>query len=191
MLLKSLLKKIIRKEQDSERVLFEMFYNRVYRTAYMITNDHYLAQDVVQETFEKAFNRLDSLKDAEKTGAWLGSIATSTAKDSLRKKKIWNDVATEDVYIEMEFTKNENSSFSVENEIEAEFTKQTIRKHISTLKLEYRQVIIMKYIHELKDDEISQELGIKVGTVKSRLYRAKSKLKSSMESFSSVKEGDL
>jgi RNA polymerase sigma factor (sigma-70 family) len=148
-----LLKKIIRKEQDSERVLFEMFYNRVYRTAYMITNDHYLAQDVVQETFEKAFNRLDSLKDVEKTGAWLGAIATSTAKDMLRKKIRWNDVATEDVYIEKEITKTENSAL-VENEIEAEFTKQTIRKHISTLKLEYRQVIILKYIHELKDEEI-------------------------------------
>jgi DNA-directed RNA polymerase specialized sigma24 family protein len=86
-LIKGLLQRIIRKDKQSERVLFEMFHNRVYRTAYMITNDHYLAQDVVQETFEKAFKGLDKLKDPEKTGAWLGSIATTTAMDLMRKKK--------------------------------------------------------------------------------------------------------
>jgi RNA polymerase sigma factor (sigma-70 family) len=156
----------------------------------MITNDHYLAQDVVQETFEKAFKGLDKLKDPEKTGAWLGSITTSTAMDLMRKKKRWNDVTTEDVYIEKEIAKIEPGSL-VEEEVEGEFLKKSIRIHISKLKREYRQVITLKYIHELKDEEIAYELGIKVGTVKSRLYRAKLTLKSSMGSLADVKEGEV
>jgi len=68
----------------------------------MITNDHYLAQDVVQETFAKAFNQLHRLKDPEKTGAWLGTIATTTAIDIIRKRNRWNDVVTEDVHLERE-----------------------------------------------------------------------------------------
>jgi RNA polymerase sigma factor (sigma-70 family) len=132
-LIKGLLQRIIRKDKQSERVLFEMFHNRVYRTAYMITNDHYLAQDVVQETFEKAFKGLDKLKDPEKTGAWLGSIATTTAMDLMRKKKRWNDVTTEDVYIEKEIAKIEPGSL-VEEEVEGEFLRKRIHIHISKLK---------------------------------------------------------
>lgn len=133
----------------------------------------------MQETFEKAFKRLDKLKNPEKTGAWLGSIATTTAMDIMRKKKRWNDVATEDVYIEKEMSKIELGSL-VENEVEGEFLKKSIREHISKLKPEYRQVVTLKYIYELKNEEIADELGIKTGTVKSRLHRAKSTLKSSM-----------
>lgn len=189
-LINRLLQRIIRKDQQSERVLFEMFHKRVYRTAYMITNDHYSAQDVVQETFEKAFKRLDKLKNPEKTGAWLGSIATTTAMDIMRKKKRWNDVATEDVYIEKEMSKIELGSL-VENEVEGEFLKKSIREHISKLKPEYRQVVTLKYIYELKNEEIADELGIKAGTVKSRLHRAKSTLKSSMGSLAEMKEGEV
>ncbi|KXG43750.1 RNA polymerase sigma factor [Tepidibacillus decaturensis] len=70
-----------------ERVIFEMFYHRVYNTAYFIIQDRHLAQDVVQETFFKAFQNMHKVEDGHKLGAWLGTIATRTAIDFLRKVK--------------------------------------------------------------------------------------------------------
>lgn len=174
-LIKNLLQKVLKKDDESERILFEMFYNKVYKTAYLFTKDHYLAQDVVQETFEKAFKQLHRLKNPENAGAWLGSIATNTAIDLMRKKKRWNDSPTEDVYIESELSKVETNS--IDMEIERVFLIKSIRTHISNLKEEYKQVIVLRYLYEMKENEIAEALGIKTGTVKSRLHRAKLKLK--------------
>jgi len=52
----------------------------------------------------------------------------------------------------------------------------------------HKQVIILKYIHDMKDAEIAEALGIKIGTVKSRIYRAKLKLKDTMGHLADVKE---
>lgn len=163
-----------------------MFYDRVYRTAYLMTNDHYLSQDVVQETFEKAFKQLHKLKDPEKTGAWLATIATTTAIDMIRKKNKGNEFVTEDVFIS-----REQSNDYIEEEIERVFLIKIIRSHLAQLKEEYKQVIILKYIYELKDEEIANELGMKVGTVKSRIRRAKLLLKQTMGSLAEVKEGRM
>ncbi|MCH1627051.1 RNA polymerase sigma factor [Ferdinandcohnia quinoae] len=189
-LIRELFQKLFKKDQQAERILFEMFYNRVYRTAYMITNDHYLAEDVVQETFEKAFKALHKLKEPEKAGAWLGTIASTTAIDMIRKKKRRNDIATEDVYIDKEMQKIESDSI-VEAAIEEQFYKEIVRSNISKLKPEYKQVIILKYIYDMKDEEIANQLELKVGTVKSRIYRAKLMLKDSIGSSIDVKEGGL
>lgn len=179
------------KEQPSERVIFEMFYKRVYDTAYFITQDPNLAQDVVQETFFKAFRKMNTLEDGAKLGAWLGAIATTTSLDFLRKVKRWNDIAVEDVYIDEIVSKNQSVS-SVENVVEQKFMKQWLRDHISKLTPpEYRQVIVLKYEYDLKDEEIARELKVNVGTVKSRLHRAKIKLRSILEQQQDEKDGGI
>src|SRR5699024_218700 len=162
-------RKLLKKDHPSEQILFEMFYGRVYRTAYMIVKDHHLAQDVVQETFAKAFNQLHRLKDPEKTGAWLGTIATTTAIDMIRKRNRWIDVVTEDVYVEWELSSHRSNS--VEAEVERAFLIKSIRSHIFMLNENHKQVMILKYIHDMTDAEIAEELGIKIGTVKSRIFR--------------------
>ncbi|KXG42626.1 RNA polymerase sigma factor [Tepidibacillus decaturensis] len=60
-MLKSVMAKIQKKDEESKRILFEMFHEQVYRKAYFITKDHYLAQDILQETFLKAFNHMDQI----------------------------------------------------------------------------------------------------------------------------------
>lgn len=151
-----------------------MFYNRVFEAAYFITQDEYLAQDVVQETFLKAFRNIDKLNDGSKMGAWLAVIATRTALDLLKKTR--KDVITEDNYIDEEISKNQHIS-SVENIVEEKFIKNLLRQQVQELIPEHRQVIILKYEYDLKDEEIALELGVSSGTVKSRLFRARKKLK--------------
>ncbi len=170
--------RLLKKDDESERILFEMFYQKVYQTAYLITRDHHLSQDVVQETFAKAFNQLHKLKNPEKTGAWLASIATNVSIDMIRKKNRWNDYATEDVYLDKEQLQSEVTL--IEEEIERVFLIKSVRSYIANLELKYKQVIILKYLYDMKDEEIATALELKVGTVKSRIHRAKIQLRNMM-----------
>lgn len=169
-------KKVRKKDIDYEKIIFEMHYERVYHAAYFVLQDKHLAQDVTQETFLKAFQRMDTLEDGNKLGAWLATIATRTAIDFLRKIKRRNDIVKEDVYIDEEHFNDE--VISVEDKIELQFLEKIIRNNIRTLEPPgYREVLILKYEYELQDKEIADALGISVNAAKSRLHRARKKLK--------------
>lgn len=164
-----------RSEEDHQKLIFEQYYHRVYKTAYYIVKDEFLAQDLTHDTFIKAFQNMDDLQDDSKVGAWLGTIATRTAIDYIRRQKNRNDIPTENVYIDIELSKNQNGP-SVEEAVERNLLKETIMKNIYELKPDYKEVIILKYVYELRDDEIAKQLGISVGAVKSRLHRARKRL---------------
>lgn len=164
-----------------ERVIFEMFYRRVYDTAYFILQDSYLAQDVVQETFLKAFQNIDKVQDGTKLGSWLGTIAARTAVDVLRKERKYR-FAAENLMVN-ETTTAYNQSNNVEKIIENRFVKNLVRQQIAGLKPEYRQVIILKYLYELQDQEIADALDLSLSAVKSRLHRARLALRRILEKY--------
>lgn len=167
--------------EQVERELFEQYYERVYFSAYFIIKDRELAQDIVQETFIKAFKHLHTIVDEEKLGAWLSTIATRTAIDYVRKEKKWNEIVTDDVYINDKAVFQENATTGIEELIIEKQQNELMIELIDCLKLEYKQVIILRYLHELSYEEISKQLNIKVNTVKSRTHRAKKQLKEVFE----------
>lgn len=172
-----MLKKLFAKRKPSDeeyRLIYDLFYERVYHDAYFITRDKHLAQDVVQDTFVKAFKNLDSLQDRSRMGAWLSTIASRTAIDLIRKQKVWNGIPTEDVYLEKD--KN-NHSNPVETEVEIKLMIKEVGDVLSEISIEHRDILLLKYIHELKDKEIAVLLNLKEGTVKSRIFRAKKELR--------------
>lgn len=164
-------------ETDFEKIIFEMFYQRVYNIAYFLVQDQYLAQDIVQETFIKAFKHIDKVKDGKKLGAWIGKIATTTSIDFLRKRKKQNDIPIEDVYIEINSKKGNERISPVENLIERKLLKSLIKQNLNKLKPEHKEILILKYEYDLKDEEISEVLGLSVSAAKSRLHRAKGKFR--------------
>ncbi|MDQ0340510.1 RNA polymerase sigma-70 factor (ECF subfamily) [Caldalkalibacillus uzonensis] len=164
-----------------QRMLYDMFYTKVYKTAYFITKDPHLSQDILQETFIKAFNYYDTLQDKAKIESWMMSIATRTAIDVLRKKNKFNFSPLEEDLIDEFSMKNKVRESKVETEVEKRFLKKYIWEQIYTLPPEYRVVIVLKYIHGMKETEIADTLNIKLGTVKSRVHRAKSKMREAME----------
>lgn len=179
-----------KKEIDYEKIIFEMHYERVYHAAYFVIQDKYLAQDVTQETFLKAFQKIDTLQDGNKLGAWLGTIATRTAIDLLRKIKRRNDILIEDVYIDEDHFDEEMTS--TEDKIEFQFLEKVIQKNIQVLEPPgYREVLILKYEYELQDKEIAEALGISVSAAKSRLHRARKKLQVLLGDQLDERSGDV
>lgn len=164
-----------KKDDSSQKLLYEMFYKRVYNTAYFVTKDAYLADDVVQETFIKAFRNMEKITDSEKVGAWLSVIATRTAIDLLKKQKGHIVSLVDPGILELEIDKNYSY-----NEADLFTMKESVRELINELSPEYRAVIILKYLYDKKEEEVAAELGIGIGTVKSRIFRAKNKMRQSI-----------
>lgn len=158
-----------------------MFYQRVYYTAYYIVKDRDLAQDVLQETFIKAFENMHTVREGEKLGAWLAAIATRTAIDFLRKLKRWNDISTEDDIISDLISKNDEQLTTIETIVEEKFLGKILLQEIDGLTPEHKEVILLYYYSDMKYEEIAESLGLKIDTVKTRIYRAKLKLKESFE----------
>jgi len=168
------------KNHEKERIIFELFYEKIYKTAYFMTKDPHMSQDIAQESFIKAFKKIDTIKEPSKISAWLGTIATNTSLDYLRKRNRFNDIAVEEEHIDY-ITENNSRVSSVERLVELKYLKKTIQENMSLLRPEYKQILILKFEYGLKEKDISRLLGISEGTVKSRYHRAKQQLRVKLE----------
>ncbi|WP_017754135.1 RNA polymerase sigma factor [Calidifontibacillus oryziterrae] len=166
-------------DDQSKRVIYEMFYSHVYKTAYFITRDPHAAQDILQETFIKIFRNMDKIEDGEKLKSWISTIASRTAIDYLRKQKRGNEFQIENVG---DFKSDSNAShFTVEDQVEDSLICELVREEIDSLTPDYRSILYLKYIQDLKDQEIATILQLKVATVKTRIHRAKHQLKKRLQ----------
>lgn len=158
--------------------IYDVIYHKIYRTAYFITKDPYLAQDAAQETLIKGFMQLETLQDKERIVEWFITIATRTSIDVIRKQRNWNGIPVENYYFDQTPDK---SSTTIEETVEKRMLKEEIMKQIFSLQKEQKEILILKYMHGFKDKEISERLLIKEGTVKSKIHRAKKALRTKIE----------
>ncbi|MGI6317894.1 MAG: RNA polymerase sigma factor [Firmicutes bacterium] len=158
-------------EQSALEKLYHQYFNKTYRTAYLVTGDHQMAEDAAQEAFFKAFSNLDALRDLNKFGSWVNVIASNYAIDMLRKKK------------KMIFTDNfavhadRNPGNSPQDAWEKNEEAQEIRDALLLLEPEEREILVLKYFNELSINEISAIVNVPQGTIKSRLFRARKKVR--------------
>ncbi|WP_147534686.1 RNA polymerase sigma factor [Bacillus marasmi] len=155
--------------------LYSMYSKRLYYTALSIIRDPFLAEDIVQETFLKAFKKTDTIDDNSKIAAWLNSIAARTAIDILRSEKRNNWMPSDHSLIESVLYSS-NSQDMTEIEVENRLFKQELHASMGDLSKEYKEVLILRIDHGLKEKEIAHFLQLKATTVKNRLYRARKQL---------------
>ena len=167
-------------------ILYETFYPHAYQTAYLISRDEHLAKDATQEAFIKAFCSLHQLQEPEKFRTWLMNIVSNKMIDIIRKQKKLLPVENMEKVIPLTGHKFSGAN-PIEEMFEQQETKKFLLNQVSALPLGYRQVVVLKYFCDFKDREIAGELGIKEGTVKSRLNRARLILK---RKITSVKEAE-
>ncbi|MBS4216285.1 RNA polymerase sigma factor [Neobacillus rhizophilus] len=150
---------------------------RLYYIAYQYTRDEFLAEDIVQESFLKAYRKLDTVEDNGKLGAWLSAITARTAIDFLRseKRRHWTPMD----YAELEplHCVGSSSGSSTEEAAVIRLFQEEIGGSIENLSKEFREVLILKMQYGLKETEIASRLNLKSATVKTRLYRARKQLR--------------
>lgn len=157
------------------RFVYELFYRPVYQAAYYITNDTGLAEDAVHEVFLKIKHKIEQLEDPSKLEAWLCRMAVNTARDIIRH------CSRNTLYMETRSIYSDKQLLSPETILLVEEDKQVVKQKINYLQPEFRQILYLKYYREMSCAEISKALGLPVGTVKSRLFHARQKIRELIE----------
>ncbi len=171
---KELIQEALKGKQLAYEKLMERYYDSIYVMTLRIVGNMTDAEELAQETFTKAFAKLSQYNDKYAFGSWLFGIASNASIDFLRKKK----------YLEVTLEEEQNSESLQPNPEEHLIQKQDVkalRNKIEELKENYRRLLELRYFEEYTYEEISQELSLPMGTVKTQLHRAKSQLMKSMK----------
>lgn len=159
--------------------LYLAYSEDIYKITYYICKDQYIAEEIVQETFIKAYTKLDTLDNPDKVKSWLITIASNLTKRRLRSTKttltLYPDFTDYEANPALE--NNYSGNLSPDAFIEDKELQEYLKTLLDTLEPEFREVIILYYYNQLSYTEIAAQLNLRLGTVKSRLSRAKKKLK--------------
>ncbi len=144
----------------------------------MIENPQ-VTEDIVQETFIKAYNALASFNEEFAFSTWLFKIATNHCIDTLRKKKLRTysldtPIQTKDGAVQRDYP---DDSYSPESFTIASEHTSIILDAVEDLPGKYKTVINMRHRDDKSYEEISETLEIPIGTVKARIFRAREILK--------------
>ncbi len=148
--------------------LYKMYSSQALKTAYLITNDIYIAEDVVQETFIQCYRSIKSLRDNKAFKPWFYKILTRLSYREIKKAKKL-------LPVENIFEKSESSFYDKYSDDNILF------EHINKLSLKHRTTIILYYYNDMSIKEIAKSMGCYEGTVKSRLSSARRQLKEALQ----------
>jgi RNA polymerase sigma factor (sigma-70 family) len=166
----------------SWEAIVEQHAGRVYRLAYHLTGNQHDAEDLTQDVFVRVFNSLSQYKPGTFEG-WLHRITTNLFLDRMRRKnRIRFDFMADDdggVATSDSFDRHERSG-QPEDAFEMANFGADIIEALADLPPEYRAAVVLSDIEGLSYEEIAATLGIKMGTVRSRLSRARAKLRESL-----------
>ena len=166
-------------DQKAYADLMHRYKDSIYFMALKMVNNKEDAMDLTVETFAKAFEKLDKYQPEYAFSTWLFRVATNNCIDFIRKKKLnttsINGMVDEDgddrpLQIKSDTLNPEEVSMKREQ-------TQLLKLLIDSLPPRYRNLIVMRYFDELSYEEISEQLNLPLGTVKTYIHRARNELR--------------
>ena len=161
-------------DEAAGRALYDAHVDRVYWVAYRMSGRHDLAQDLTQDVFIRAFDRIQDYRGDAPFGAWLHTITTSVVLNGLRKVKRFDQ--REAVLEEAALVT------SPAREAEPDL-KERLAQAIEALPEGCRVTFLMHDVEGFTHEEIGAALGTTAGTSKAQLSRARSKLRIALADF--------
>jgi len=160
-------------------IVYEEFNRYIYHLCLKLTRNTVEAEDLMQEVWVKVVRYENSVAEVEHIKAWLTTITMNTFRDRYRKttrrsKYMMNQPETLDVPI---LDLVPNNDISTEEKIEKDIVTQLVQDKMGQLDGIYRKTLWYFYIDQYSLAEISTIMKVSIGTVKSRLFRAKARLK--------------
>ena len=149
--------------------LVQHYHADLYRYGYWLCKDPHIAQDLVQDTFLRAWKHLDSLLDPTAAKAWLVTILRrENARRFERKQFDYDD------------TEQDSLADSTQSSAEQHCDNGLLRRRMATLPREYREPLVLQALGGFSSDEIANLLQLNVNTVNTRLFRARNLLRNNL-----------
>lgn len=161
--------------------LVKRHQDRLFNTVLRLLDNAEDAQDVVQEAFFSAYQSLGSFKGDALFFTWLYRIAVNAAISMKRRKKVWvsldigsqNELAMEPV--------DRSAECQPGDSLERQEEEEVLQSALNRMSPEHRSVIVLKDIEDMRYEDIAEILQVPVGTVRSRLHRARLELRAILE----------
>jgi RNA polymerase sigma-70 factor, ECF subfamily len=179
-----LIRSAIQGDMEAFNQLVLIYQNMVYNQALWLMKEQALAEDMAQDAFIRAFQSLGSYRGGS-FRSWLARIVTNLCVDELRRLKRRPTVPLMPADQDGEEIDSPSwiadPKMNVEETVENIELDSTLRRLVEELPLEYRTVLVMVDILEFDYAEAAQSMGIPIGTLKSRLVRARLRLRKRLE----------
>ncbi len=174
----ALVERAVGGDENAYKKLVDKYERAIYFHILKMIRDKNQVEDLVQETFVKAFDNLNSYSTNYAFSTWLYRIATNHTIDYLRKKKlktlsIDEPMKTRDGDMEMQLP---DEDASTDRSVIRKQRQQMVRQAIEDLPPKYRKVIQMRHMEEKSYQEIADVLDKPLGTVKAHIFRAREML---------------
>ena len=153
----------------------------VLRMAYLYVKDIHTAEDMFQEVFLKVNEKLYTFEGKSEIKTWLLRITINTCKDYLKSAYHNKVIPMEQLQEEQFKDKPQSRGEDGYERLEKEETAHTVKEAVMELPECYRDTILCVYFQEMSLEEAARALKVSTGTVKSRLSRAKGKLRQALE----------
>lgn len=172
------IKAVLEGDTESFRLLIQRYQKPVIRMIANLINDRHICEDIAQEVFLAAYKKLPSFDPARSSfSTWLFTIARNKSINAMKKRKI---LSVSNPPENPDFSEPADSL--IRNEL---FVK--LDQALMSLSPKYKRALILAEFENLSYEQIAQIEGIRIGTVKSRINRAKNRLRSALERI----DGDI
>ena len=171
-----LVKRFQNGDQRAYVELVKRYKDRLLNFVYRYLNSYEQSEDVVQDTLMKLYTSAHMYREIAKFSTWIFTIAANLAKSELRRLKRRRVISIHSMGFDDKEYEIPSESYDPAKETESNYGEKQIQQAIDTLPDQFKTVIIFREVQQLSYEEISQILGISIGTVKSRINRGRLRL---------------
>jgi len=160
-------------DQAAFTQLVEAYQAPVYNLAYRMLGNMVEAEDAAQETFIRAYRRLETYDPSRKFSSWLLAIASHYCVDVLRRRRM-NYLSFDELppMVELSMPRSTQPEQVVVSQQQA----SAVQRLLETLPASYRMPVVLRYWYDMSYREIADLMGVTESTIKTRLHRARAKL---------------
>jgi RNA polymerase sigma-70 factor (ECF subfamily) len=149
------------------------YQSRLISTAFKFVKDVQIAEDIVQDSFIKAFNALESFREDSSFYTWIYRITVNTSKNFLVSKKRKSELLNSDLSEEASYEVEPVETYSPEDLLQATQLKKVITETIDQLGEDTRTALTLRELDGLSYEQIADVVNCPVGTVRSRIFRGR------------------
>ena len=149
------------------------YQSRLISTAFKFVKDVQIAEDIVQDSFIKAFNALESFREDSSFYTWIYRITVNTSKNFLVSKKRKSELLNSDLSEEASYEIEPVETYSPEDLLQATQLKKVITETFDQLGEDTRTALTLRELDGLSYEQIADVVNCPVGTVRSRIFRGR------------------